>query len=68
MAAHCTRRASTSTAGRCEGAIREEGARLPLLIYAPGWIENGGRVKGLANHIGILSTVLDLLGFDLEDE
>ncbi len=51
---------------RHEDVIWEEGARVPLIIHAPGSFEDGERVKGLVNHTDILPTVLDLLGFELK--
>jgi arylsulfatase A-like enzyme len=50
---------------RHEDVIWEEGARVPLLIHAPGGLEGGNRVKGLSNLTDILPTVLDLLGYEL---
>ena len=45
----------------------EEGLRVPFLIHAPGWFENGERVKGLSNHTDVLPTVLEMLGYEVED-
>lgn len=47
--------------------IWEEGIRVPLLIHVPGWFEDGERVKGLSNHIDILPTVLEMLGYEVEN-
>jgi arylsulfatase A-like enzyme len=45
----------------------EEGLRVPLIIHAPGWFENGERVKELSNHTDILPTVLEMLGYEVKD-
>ena len=45
----------------------EEGLKVPFLIHAPGWFENGERVKGLSNLTDILPSVLELLGYEVED-
>jgi lipoteichoic acid synthase len=47
--------------------VWEEGLKVPLLIHAPGMLEGGERVEGLSNLTDILPTVLDLLGYDVED-
>jgi arylsulfatase A-like enzyme len=43
----------------------EEGLKVPLIIHAPGWFENGERIKKLSNHTDILPTVLDMLGYEV---
>jgi lipoteichoic acid synthase len=53
---------------RHEDVIWEEGARVPLIIHAPGWFEGGKRVEGLSNHTDILPTVLDMLGYEVVGE
>ena len=45
----------------------EESLRVPLIIHAPGWFENGERVEGLSNHTDILPTVLEMLGYEVKD-
>jgi arylsulfatase A-like enzyme len=45
----------------------EEGLRVPLLIHAPSWFESGERAKGLSSQIDILPTVLDMLGYEVEN-
>ena len=45
----------------------EEGLRIPLIIHAPGSFENGERAEGLSSQIDILPTVLDLLGYKVEN-
>ncbi len=52
---------------RHEDVIWEEGARVPLIIHAPWFFEDGERVEGLVNHTDILPTVLDLLGYELPE-
>jgi arylsulfatase A-like enzyme len=46
--------------------IYEEGLRIPLIIHAPGWFENGERVQGLSNETDIAPTVLEMLGYELQ--
>jgi len=43
--------------------IYEENVRVPLVISAPGAVQQPVRVSGLASHIDITPTVLDFLGF-----
>jgi lipoteichoic acid synthase len=45
----------------------EEGLKVPFLIHAPGWFERGERVKGLSNHTDVLPTVLEMLGYEVEN-
>ncbi len=45
----------------------EEGLKVPFLIHAPGWFENGERVKGLSNLTDALPTVLEMLGYEVKD-
>jgi lipoteichoic acid synthase len=47
--------------------VWEEGLKVPLLIHAPGMLEGSKRVEGLSNLTDILPTVLDLLGYKVED-
>ncbi len=47
--------------------IYEEGLTVPLLIHAPGWFEDGERVKGLSSQIDILPTVVEMLGYEVEN-
>jgi lipoteichoic acid synthase len=47
--------------------IYEEGLKVPFLIHAPGWFENGEQVEGLSNHTDILPTVLEMLGYEVEN-
>jgi phosphoglycerol transferase MdoB-like AlkP superfamily enzyme len=44
--------------------IYEENVRVPLVISVPGAVQRPVRVSGLASHIDITPTVLDLLGFE----
>jgi lipoteichoic acid synthase len=45
----------------------EESLKIPLVIHDPKRFQDGERVKGLSNHMDILPTVLDLLGFELKN-
>ncbi len=47
--------------------IYEEGLRVPLLIHAPGWFDEGERVEELSNQTDIVPTVLEMLGYRVED-
>jgi len=47
--------------------IYEEGLHVPLLIHAPGWFEGGERVEGLSSQIDVLPTVLEMLGYEVEN-
>ncbi len=47
--------------------IYEEGLRVPLIIHDPKRFQNGERVKGLSSQIDILPTVLDMLGYEVEN-
>jgi arylsulfatase A-like enzyme len=47
--------------------IWEEGLRVPLIIHAPGWFEDGQRAEGLSNYTDILPTVLEMLGYEVKD-
>jgi lipoteichoic acid synthase len=47
--------------------IYEEGLRIPLIIHAPGWFEDGQRVEGLSNETDILPTVLEMLGYEVKN-
>ena len=47
--------------------IWEEGLRVPLIIHAPGWFEDGERAKGLSNYTDILPTVLEMLGYEVKN-
>jgi lipoteichoic acid synthase len=49
-----------------DDTIYEEGLRVPLIIHVPGRFENGRRVEGLVDHLDILPTVADLLGYRIE--
>jgi arylsulfatase A-like enzyme len=44
----------------------EESLRVPLLIHCKERFRKGERFAGLANHLDILPTVLDLLGYEVE--
>lgn len=47
--------------------IWEEGLRIPLIIHAPGWFEDGKRVEGASDEIDVLPTVLEMLGYKVKD-
>ncbi|BBL81157.1 hypothetical protein RxyAA322_30110 [Rubrobacter xylanophilus] len=49
-----------------DDTIYEEGLRVPLIIHAPGRFESGRRVEGLVDHLDILPTVVELLGYRVE--
>ena len=48
-----------------DDTIYEEGLRVPLLIHDPKRFEGGERVEEPANHLDILPTVADLLGYEI---
>jgi arylsulfatase A-like enzyme len=45
----------------------EEGLKVPLLIHAHGWFEDGERVEGPSNHTDVLPTMLEMLGYVIQD-
>ncbi len=47
--------------------IWEEGLRVPLIVHAPGWFEGGERVKGPSSQTDILPTVMEMLGYEVQD-
>jgi len=47
--------------------IWEEGLKVPLIIHAPGWFEDGKRVEDLSNYTDVLPTVLEMLGYEVKD-
>ena len=47
--------------------IWEEGLWIPLIVHDPKRFESGERVEELASQIDILPTVLDLLGYEVEN-
>ena len=47
--------------------IYEEGIRIPLIIHDPNRFQSGERVEGLSSQIDILPTVLEMLGFEVEN-
>jgi lipoteichoic acid synthase len=50
-----------------DDTIWQEGLWVPLIVHAPGWFESGERVGELASQIDILPTVLDMLGYEVEN-
>jgi arylsulfatase A-like enzyme len=49
-----------------DDVIYEEGLHVPLIVHDPQRFEDGERVENLTNHLDILPTVADLLGFGIE--
>ena len=47
--------------------IYEEGLKVPLIIHDPRQLQDGERVETLSGQIDILLTVLDLLGYEVEN-
>jgi lipoteichoic acid synthase len=45
--------------------IYEEGLKVPLIIHAPGWFDDGGHVTALSNHTDILPTIVEMLGYEV---
>jgi lipoteichoic acid synthase len=45
----------------------EDGLKVPLIIHAPGYFEEGERVEEPSNLTDVLPTVLDLLGYEVKD-
>ena len=45
----------------------EEGLKVPLIVHAPGWFEDGQRVEGLSNFTDVMPTVLEMLGYEVKD-
>lgn len=48
-------------------AIYEQGVRVPAILYAPGLIAPNGRIGGSRQQIDIVPTLIELLGYRLED-
>ncbi|MDX1531230.1 MAG: sulfatase, partial [Rhodothermales bacterium] len=44
----------------------EESIRIPMLAWAPGWIEAGSRVEGLVRNLDIAPTFLELMGVETD--
>ena len=49
-----------------DNTIYEEGLRVPLIIHEPGRFSGGKRVETLTDHMDILPTIIDLLGYKVE--
>jgi lipoteichoic acid synthase len=45
----------------------EEGLHVPLILHAPGWFEDGELVKVLSSQIDVLPTLLEMLGYKVEN-
>src|SRR5215212_2694943 len=50
-----------------DGAIWEEGLRVPLIVHDPKRFEGGERVEGPAHHLDIAPTIVDMLGYKVVD-
>jgi lipoteichoic acid synthase len=48
-----------------DGAIWEEGLRVPLIVHDPKRFEGGERVEGPAHHLDIAPTIVDTLGYEV---
>jgi lipoteichoic acid synthase len=48
-----------------DGAIWEEGLRVPLIVHDPKRFEGGERIKGPAHHLDIAPTIVDMLGYEV---
>jgi lipoteichoic acid synthase len=47
--------------------IWDEGLRIPLMIHAPGLTDGGERVSGLANETDVVPTVLEMMGYAVQN-
>ncbi len=47
--------------------IYEEGLRVPLIIHDPKRFQDGERVEGLSSQIDVLPTVVEMLGYKVEN-
>jgi lipoteichoic acid synthase len=50
-----------------DGAIWEEGLRVPLIVHAPKRFDGGERIPGPAHHLDLAPTVVDMLGYEVVD-
>ena len=50
-----------------DGAIWEEGLRVPLIIHEPGRFDGGVRIPGPAHHLDLAPTIVDMLGYEVVD-
>ena len=50
-----------------DGAIWEEGLRIPLIIHDPRHFDGGERIPGPAHHLDLAPTIVDMLGYELVD-
>src|SRR5215208_3231020 len=48
-----------------DGAIWEEGLRVPLIVHDPKRFDGGERVPGPAHHLDLAPTVIDMLGYEV---
>ena len=50
-----------------DDTIYEEGLRVPLIIHAPGLLKGAERAEGLSNLADIMPTVLEMMGYKVEN-
>ena len=50
-----------------DDTIYEEGLRVPLIIHAPGLLKGAERAEGLSNLTDIMPTVLEMMGYKVEN-
>jgi lipoteichoic acid synthase len=50
-----------------DGAIWEEGLRVPLIVHDPKRFDGGERIQGPAHHLDIAPTIVDMLGYEVVD-
>jgi glucan phosphoethanolaminetransferase (alkaline phosphatase superfamily) len=50
-----------------DGAIWEEGLRVPLIIHDPQRFDGGERIQGPAHHLDLAPSIVDMLGYELVD-
>jgi lipoteichoic acid synthase len=50
-----------------DGAIWEEGLRVPMIVHDPKRFEGGERVPGPAHHLDLAPTIVDMLGYEVLD-
>jgi arylsulfatase A-like enzyme len=50
-----------------DGAIWEEGLRVPLIVHDPKRFDGGERIQGPAHHLDLAPTIVDMLGYEVVD-
>jgi lipoteichoic acid synthase len=50
-----------------DGAIWEEGLRIPLIIHDPRRFDGGERIPGPAHHLDLAPTIVDMLSYEVVD-